>query len=53
MRSKRIIAGELTKMAQNTVLVGQNVSFDEGFLTASQELGVKPPGVITRSILYL
>lgn len=41
---REVIAGELTKMAQNTVLVGQNVSFDEGFLTAFfKELGVKPP----------
>lgn len=28
----QIVADNLTKMAQNTVLIGQNVSFDEGFL---------------------
>jgi DNA polymerase-3 subunit epsilon len=39
-----IVADNLQKMAGNTVLVGQNVSFDEGFLSPLfTRLGMRPP----------
>lgn len=39
-----IVVDNLQRMAGNTVLVGQNVSFDEGFLSPLfTRLGMKPP----------
>lgn len=38
------VVDRLQKIANNTVLVGQNVSFDEGFVTPLfTRLGMKPP----------